>query len=201
MLLRMGERILAVIIGGICIFLGYRLFLCIPEQRKGEANIGLPGGVSIFITRVGPGVFFALFGTIIVAISFFKNIVVDGNIMSAANTEQHSFAGMGTSDQSTDQKVRADARAKLRKDIEFLNNSLPNYYLQKDLSPQDRFRIKHSISRIKFELMKPVWGEISEGWGKSEEFDEWLQKGELDPPPTSIMKAVEFFRLGQESKP
>ncbi|MFZ2171854.1 MAG: hypothetical protein WAW61_19715 [Methylococcaceae bacterium] len=199
MLLRMGERILAVIIGAICIFLGYCLFLRIPEQRKGEANIGLPGGISIFITRVGPGVFFALFGAMIVAISFFKGIYFEDNINSAENTERLSFAGISASNQITEKEARADERAKLRKDIELLN-SLPDY-LRTDFSPQDRFRVKQTISQIKFELMKPVWGEISEGWGKPEVFDEWRQKGELDPPPAGLEKAVEFFHLGQESKP
>ena len=208
MLLRMSERILAVIIGGICIFLGYRLFLCIPEQKEGEGKIGFPGGISIHIARVGPGVFFTLFGAVIVGISFFKPIYIDNNVTAkVAPREQPGivsdvvadFSGMGSPTQVTEQEARADARAKLRKDMELLN-SLPNY-LRADLSPQDRTRVDLSMSRIKFALMKPVWGEMSEGWGKTEEFKEWLQKGELDPPPASQKNAVEFYHLGRELKP
>ena len=67
-ILRATERLLAVIIGGICVYLGYRLFLRIPEQKEGEGKIEFPGGVSVFVTRVGPGVFFAMFGAAIVAL-------------------------------------------------------------------------------------------------------------------------------------
>ena len=101
--------------------------------------------------------------------------------------------------QITEQEARADARAKLRKDIELLN-SMPNY-LRPDFSPQDLTRVEIAMSRIKFALMKPLWGEMSEGWGKTKEFEEWLQKGELDPPPASLKYAVEFYHLGREFKP
>ena len=72
---RAVERIVAVVIGGLSVYLGYRLFLHIPEQKEGEGKIDLPGGISIFVTRVGPGVFFALFGAVIVAFSVYHGII------------------------------------------------------------------------------------------------------------------------------
>ena len=63
--LRGLERLLVIAAGALAIFLGYRLFLRMPERREGEGKFELPGGISIYVSRVGPGVFFALFGAAI----------------------------------------------------------------------------------------------------------------------------------------
>jgi hypothetical protein len=73
-LLRAIERLLAVIIGGLCVYLEYLLFLCIPAQKEGEGKIEFPGGASIFITRVGSGLFFAMVGAAIVGLSLYEGI-------------------------------------------------------------------------------------------------------------------------------
>jgi hypothetical protein len=67
------ERLVAVMIGGMAIYLGYRLFFTI-DGGAGNARVSLPGDVTIMISRVGPGVFFALFGTLVVAASFYYAI-------------------------------------------------------------------------------------------------------------------------------
>ena len=43
--LRSIERIVAVLIGGASIYLGYQLFLAIPERHESEGKVALPGGV------------------------------------------------------------------------------------------------------------------------------------------------------------
>ena len=73
--LRALERIIVVIIGGLSVYLGYRLFLHVPSQKDGEGKISFPGGISIIVNRVGPGVFFALFGAGVVALSLYHGIV------------------------------------------------------------------------------------------------------------------------------
>ena len=83
--LRAIERILAVAIGGLCIYLGHRLFLQIPAQKEGEGKVEFPGGISVYVARVGPGVFFALFGAALVAVSFYRGI-------DAQTTRQASVA-------------------------------------------------------------------------------------------------------------
>ena len=68
---RAVERLIAVLIGGGSIYLGYRLFMALPElSADGEGKFELPGGVSIYVSRVGPGIFFALFGTALVGLAF-----------------------------------------------------------------------------------------------------------------------------------
>lgn len=75
--LRMIERIMGVLIGGLSIYLGFYLFKIIPHSKTGEGKFTFPG-VSIHLFRTGPGVFFALFGCAIIYWSFSHPISVDG---------------------------------------------------------------------------------------------------------------------------
>src|SRR5262245_25097049 len=61
------ERLVIALSGALAIWLGYRLFLNMPLAERGSGKLQLPGGISIFISRVGPGVFFALFGAGVLA--------------------------------------------------------------------------------------------------------------------------------------
>lgn len=69
--MRMAERILAVGIGGVSIYLGFRLFFNLPTETTSSGKIELPG-YKVVISKAGPGIFFALFGTIVLAYSFLK---------------------------------------------------------------------------------------------------------------------------------
>ena len=77
------ERILVVAGGALCVVLGYLLFRHMPNAPKGsgdgeggEGKVQLPGGISIYVSRVGPGVFFALFGSLVLALSFLSPLVI-----------------------------------------------------------------------------------------------------------------------------
>ena len=71
---RAAERILLLAVGALAIYLGYSLFRFMPSVNKAEGKLELPGGVSIFLTRIGPGVFFALFGCAIIGYSVTKPV-------------------------------------------------------------------------------------------------------------------------------
>lgn len=185
--LRFLERILAVAVGGMAIYLGYRLFLKVPEGQNGEGKFILPWDTSIALSRVGPGVFFALFGASVVGVSFLKPIEYHPN---------QGFIGASSLLVFSDREARADGRAALQKEIAILNNFARK--LRPDLLVQDRAEVQLAIPRIKFALMRPVWGELSEGWGDQAEFEEWLRQGEPDPPPESLEKAVEYYRYGSQ---
>ena len=66
--LRMIDRLLAVGIGGMSIYLGHRLFLALPAIRDASGEFHLPFDIRVILWRVGPGAFFALFGTAVVAL-------------------------------------------------------------------------------------------------------------------------------------
>jgi hypothetical protein len=61
------ERLVIALSGALAIWLGYRLFLNMPLTERGTGKLQLPGGISIFISRGGPGVFFVLFGAGVLA--------------------------------------------------------------------------------------------------------------------------------------
>lgn len=69
LVLRALERLIAVAIGGLSIYLGYRLFSAVRATGEGSAEVKLPGDVTVMLSRVAPGVFFALFGALVVGAS------------------------------------------------------------------------------------------------------------------------------------
>src|ERR1700719_1192457 len=83
-LTRMGERIIGVLIGGMCVYLGYSLFKKIPNKTNSSGKLILPGGVSIWLSRVGPGTFFALFGAAIVITAFTQGVVSKSHELNTA---------------------------------------------------------------------------------------------------------------------
>jgi len=103
--LRMLERILAVVIGGGAIYLGYRLFFQIPDDSNHRGRLELPG-IKLVLTKVGPGIFFAAFGCIVVVYSLTTPVEIEsqrtvssqGADELARNDifETTSFTGMGT---------------------------------------------------------------------------------------------------------
>lgn len=199
---RFIERIVAVIIGGIAVYLGYRMFLKIPESHDSEGKITLPWNFTVILSRVGPGVFFALFGAGVVALSLYKGLEVSEKKSGSAaelaapatgaTDESREFRWGAATTPAGNAEARADARALLRRDIATLNNitnALPS-----DLPEHERTPIELAIPRIKFALMKPMWGEAQTGWGTPSEFETWLKEGEPQPVPPTIEKAVEYYR-------
>jgi hypothetical protein len=190
-MLRAIERLLAVIIGGLCVYLGYRLFLCIPEQKEGEGKIEFPGGTSIFVTRVGPGVFFAMFGAAIVGVS-----VQNGIVSSRQNPNGERVVYQGITPTATAQEAQKLDQLKLRSHIEFLN-TLPAW-VKADLSPAEQRELTIRREEIRLLLMEKVW---SQDWGNFEEFRRWVESGAQEPVPTTLTAAAQYFRAGQEANP
>jgi hypothetical protein len=197
--LRAAERILVVIIGGIGVYLGYRLFLSIPEQKEGEANLKFPGGVSVYIARVGPGVFFALFGAAIVGLSLHKAIQFSEDILVRQPQQtsdqdasfKRSFLGAGETVRSSDAQARDASRNLLRGEIVVLN-TIP-LYLREDLPVSERYKLEQAIRRTKVAVMESVW---AGDWGDSVGFKRWVQNGAVDPVPHDLKNAAEYFREG-----
>jgi hypothetical protein len=211
---RAVERILAVVIGGVCIWLGQRLFLSIPEQKEGEGRVEFPGGVSIYVARIGPGVFFALFGALVVGTSFYRGVEVQTtrhvsnaeatpsaapNAPHTSTLERLEFRGAGASMVSSEREARGDQRALLRKEFQVLN-TIP-LWRRHDLPPQDLHRLEASVAQVKLTLMKSMWGDAAEGWGDPVEFERWVNDGARLPPPAALKTAADYYLQGMPSKP
>jgi hypothetical protein len=201
--LRAMERTLVVLIGGLCAYLGYRLFLHIPHQRDSEGKINLPGGISIFVTRVGPGVFFALFGAGIVAFSLYQGVIyfrerpADAGAAQregeSSRTEIELFGGVSQRASSGETRRLDDERLNLRSEIEFLN-TLPSW-VRTNLNDEQRRSLRRRIVSTKLALMKTVWGP---DWGDQERFRLWAESGGTDPIPEGLTAPAAYYRFGQE---
>ena len=198
--LRFLERLCAVVIGGIAIYLGYRLFLKVPERHDSAGKLVLPWDVSVVLSRVGPGIFFALFGASVVGASFFKGMEWDDvsrvmaskppQAVGAVVLKEHSVTVSGAGATPESPSNFTETRRLLRRDIAILN-AVPGM-LRANLSNADRDDIKQGVRRIRFALMRAVWD--SGEWGPMAEFEQWMSNDEPDPPPASVAQAVRFYR-------
>jgi hypothetical protein len=182
--LRFFERITVVLIGAMAIYLGYRLFKIVPEQKDSAGQIVLPLNFSIIINRVGPGVVFALFGISAVTVSLIKPLSIE-------KPDQKIEYISGIKNENNDSK--ADQRAKLRREMAVLN-TIPMTLSDK----ADSFEIYYSLIETKLLLMKPVWGTPEEGFGDFLEFEEWAKNGESTSRPKNMKGALDLYFYGSK---
>jgi hypothetical protein len=203
--LRFLERIIAVVIGGVAIYLGYRLFLHVPKHRDSQGRVTLPWNTTVILSRVGPGVFFALFGAIVVGLSFVKPIdYTEQELATPASLGSpqatgieprrvsRALHGAGTVLHTQVTAAIEEDRAELRKEIAILN-TLPKH-LKADLPEEDRALLERAIPRMKFKLMKAVW--IDE-WGNKDQFKQWITTNPSASIPADLEQAGEVFRYPQ----
>lgn len=204
LIFRAVERLLVVLFSGLAIYLGYRLFSQIPERAEGEGKITF-GGASIYLAKLGPGTFFALFGCTVIALSLHyslsHSIERSGNLQPLAI--DHSKPGQATEklaylgDQSAAvdvQRALAEERDHLKDKLYFLNN-LPRL-LKKDLTKAEQGGLALTVHQIKLLLMRSVWDK--ERWGDYGEFKQWVNSGAADPVPAKLDVAAAFYRHGEK---
>lgn len=209
-ILRALERLLGVLIGGVAIYLGYRLFLKLPEQTDSQGKIILPGGVNIFLSRIGPGVFFALFGAALVAISFQKAVQVElpgvapialitTNGTAPAGSPRESpgkyvgVANHGSGEENADLAARrVDAHGTLHTLNELLAHPPAG------LPAEKLADLKLALRDSKLAIVRSVWGT---DWGEYGAFRRWLLAGEPAPVPAGFAAARTLFHHGSASQP
>ncbi len=214
------ERFVNVLIGALAIYLGYKLFMNLPETREeqeGEMKLMLPGDVSVYVSRVGPGIFFGLFGTSIVLMSFLSSVELSSGqpvLMNKNETEitQHdasdSHVGKLESSKSSTlisyvsgdidvERFSAD-RATIKRDMLTLREleAVLNTYLESAnatgpvLSMNDANTLLNTLLRVKRSLLLSVW---DEDWGDAEIFAKWVQEGAQKPVPEGIKPVSNLF--------
>jgi hypothetical protein len=183
--MRFAERLTAVVIGGLAIYMGYRLFIAVPEIKDSSGNFKLPWNTSIALTRVGPGVFFALFGSAAVCLTLARPLKME------PNGGKVTYASTRAADVP---RSNADGRALLRREMAYLN-TLPQQ-LRPDLAMQDRRDIERGLRRTKVLLIKSTWGQPNEGFGDFTSFQSWVENDEQGPPPPGMSGALELYRYG-----
>jgi hypothetical protein len=190
------QRILSILIGGMLIYFGYRLFLSLPGKRGRDGGTGefsLGGANKVKLSKVGPGVFFAIFGAGLIAYSFAKPMKV--NIPAAAPSATSapnsgtgvvaasgfSYAGAVSAPQTDEDRARM--RTETQQDIVILNRALDR------ANASERPQLEHTVVRAKVVLMEPLW---AEDWGDIADFRDWLEKG--SNPKPGVQPAIDYFQ-------
>ena len=157
--LRMMERIIAVLIGGFSIYLGYRLFFHLPFEKSHEGTLELPG-VKIVLSRVGPGIFFGVFGTLVMYYSLTTPVVInkDGDFIGAT-ARTNAPPGVQVNGTATTQQ-----RSKALTSIEMLNCA--DRLLRKGSSGDLADKFSLALRDAKRALLLSVWN--SDDWGAVE---------------------------------
>ena len=181
------ERIIATLTGALLVYLGYRLFVHLPERTDSDGKFILPGNISIYMSRVGPGAFFALFGTCIVIASFYFSLTIQSQ-----NGESDKGSGTisywGGSGASLDEN-----RANVAGDIFLLNQ----FCAAMKLNPSsiDREEFDQEIVRIKLALIWTVWGDNGD-WGNYQEFRKWIEAGDYQSLADEFKEAFTLVNQG-----
>jgi hypothetical protein len=106
---RVIERLLVVLSAGLSVYLGYRLFLQIPDVRDAQGEIKMPSmNMAVKVSRVGPGVFFAIFGAAVLLASYLNPITITPpkDPAPAGKRQDLSFSGASPTQSEQDQILR-----------------------------------------------------------------------------------------------
>ncbi len=202
------ERLATVLVAAGSIYLGYRLFWSLKEfKNEGEAKIQLPGGISIFISRVGPGIFFALFGTAIIGFSITQPMTlnVGGGGAPATNVERPVASAQvlapvaGQLSYATD---RGDTKARFSREranlitaLERLNALEPTLEAaQKSgsapLKSAQATPLRIALPRLRRALLLRIW---DEQWGNPDAFEAWIKNGDPENPPAAMAQPARLY--------
>jgi hypothetical protein len=201
LLMRMVERLLGLLSGALCVVLGYRLFINLPEKTDSSGKVVLPGGVSIWLSRVGPGIFFALFGAAIVAYSFASTVRVTneqgapsqassdppGTAVATRRQEIAAMSARAAKSDTTEQTI-----IELRGAMADLNATIDR--VGRDVAPPERDRLIAGLQNAKVLLLRGAW---AAAWGDPARFQSWINSGAQLPAPAGMDVPAGLYLAGQ----
>lgn len=190
-ILRAVERILVVLFAGMAIYLGYRLFLAVPTQQDADGKVVLPGGTEVVLSRVGPGAFFALFGTIALGLSLFYRVEVAPPAVSSGETISPSTVYSGLAQAPLADDIERE-QARLRA-LFFTLNELADTSVA---AGSDAARQGRDLRQTKVRLLQTVW---DKGWGDFHGFADWVsgQDARGEPPDSRYAAPAALFHQGR----
>lgn len=196
-LLRALERILVVLFSGMAIYLGYRLFLAVPPHKDSDGKFTLPGGIEVVMSRVGPGAFFALFGTITLGMSLFYDVEVTTPPSTLTRSDAGAIAShyIGIT-QAADGADREREQAAITGLLFTLNQF--DEQLRPDLSDSAVARINRDLRQVKLRLLRSVW---SAEWGDYQGFADWVefQNASGEAPVPEYTQPARLFHQGRSA--
>ena len=184
-----AERLALIAAGGLSIWLGYRLFALMPGAERGEGKATLPGGVSIMISRVGPGVFFALFGCAILGYAVARPVTVELAAGAGPAASRASFSGFGQGLPVSGSPISGGGEAE--RAVLGLNNLLAQ--ARPAMSIPVAAEAAEAVRAAKLALLLQSW---SAGWGDRDAFVRWVSEGATGSGPREAAAGVMVFNNG-----
>ncbi|HJN46463.1 MAG: hypothetical protein CL477_16465 [Acidobacteria bacterium] len=166
LVMRMLERILAVGIGGLTVYLGFRLFVLLPTQSTSEGKIELPG-YSVVLSKVGPDVFFMAFGVFLLYQSFSMRIQVGENGFVGATSSIGSVPLLESA--SPEPLASPQQLARLQRNLQVLNCAKARLDTISGVLPEEE--VVRAIRDAKLALLQDAW--MTGLWGEQAAFVHW----------------------------
>jgi hypothetical protein len=180
-LMRAIERIIALLLGGLFMYLGYRMFLKVPHPTDSTAEVDIPGRLKVILTRIGPSIFFAGFGALIVWSSYRYGVTMSEETRPAAfirDTTQRDTTSQIISRSTIysgangrmgiDLAVAGSRQAEVRRAM----RTLTQWPAGKSLT--ERAALEPTLLTIRLALVRSVW---QPAWGDYEQFRGWISNG------------------------
>jgi hypothetical protein len=202
------ERLLVVGAGAGSLYLGFRMFLAIPRAHVaegGEAKLGLPGGISLYVTRLGPGVFFGLFGAAVLVTSLTQGITTATERSGAREAspprseetsgshtvtviERSSYSGAGALGDTSD---RGEVeRTQVLDEVRMLSHLAQRVDTNRcAVDDTEKVDFSAALESARKRLLSAVWHEPS--WGPHAAFVRWFDEGmptEAVAPPFAAFR-------------
>jgi hypothetical protein len=192
---RMIERLLVVASAGVSVYLGYRLFLRIPDYKDAQGEIKLPAmNMSVTFSRVGPGVFFAIFGAAVLLASYLHPITVEPQIQNPTPAGMEAKSGKFEGASPTRDEQESSRKFVVAHTIRSLNGIVSTSQPQNE---QDR---RAAIRDAKLALMDLAW---DSSWGDAAVFKEAVMSGRAPSDRTlseQTRNALAFYLQVESNK-
>ena len=184
---RSKERLLSLGIAGLCIVLGFLLFLFAPDtSESGTAELEWLNK-KLMLANVGPGVFFALFGS---AITVYSIVTQAKGSMEKKGEESLSMEFQYLQKGIKDSQEAENMRGIYQRDFRIFSEVFQKLEQNEPLPGLLKLDFESALTNSKDFLMRSVW---DESWGDYTEFSNWLSKGCPLPVPQGIHNAADFF--------
>jgi hypothetical protein len=182
----------------VCYF-GFRLFVLGIFTGGGDLTSQFQN-TKLVLKKGAPGTFFALFGAVILSVTLWKGLQIEGRSAMPATAETNGRAaeiraqGFGESNDAPAGDHLEARRAEVRGTLYELNTLRSR--LAADV-PKDKLTdLQIALRDSKLALIGSVW---SKEWGDYRQFRQWLIDGETQPAPASFQRApVELFHHGDK---
>lgn len=175
-------RMVAFVISGLLAYFGYRLFFTVPHQTESGGKIETPG-LTITLSRIAPGTFFAICAAGIVIASFLYPMRIEGLYGGAIGAtdqvkfrqEREKFADEMQKTTLINQSTLEANAAHLRTATHQMACIRQKYNYTEDES--------NAIDQARVALMTRLW---QPKWGDFQTFEAWALEGRGDPPITFV---------------